>query len=161
MGVFVAEDDGQPHAAVLLQMVEGSSMRQGKISAHGAAWDKSFARTGKVELYGDHFVIDSDSDSDTLQPDSKPTLDEMAKALKAAPSLKIHIVGHTDNRGSLVHNLELLKKRAQAMVDALQTTCGISVDRLAATGPASYSPVAANTNSAAKAKNWRGEMVAQ
>lgn len=157
VGVFVGQDDRQLNAAVLLQIVEESSMPQGQVSVDASAISKSLASSGKVELYGLHFATDSDK----LQPDSKPTLDEMAKALKASPSLKVYIVGHTDNSGSLAHNLELSKNHAQAVVNALHATYGIPLERLAATGLASYSPVAANTSAAAKAKNRRVEMVAQ
>jgi OOP family OmpA-OmpF porin len=157
VGVVAGQDDGKLNVVALVQIVEETSMVKGQVSVDASAMGKSLASSGKVELYGLHFATDSDK----LEADSKPTLDEMAKALKAAPALKVFIVGHTDNSGSLAHNLELSKKRAQAVVNALHITYSISMDRLAATGLASYSPVAPNTSDAAKAKNRRVEMVAQ
>src|SRR5262249_47822084 len=112
---------------------------------------------GKIALYGLRF----DTDSATITADSKATLSEMAKALKASQAQKVFIVGHTDNSGSLAHNEKLSQERAEAVMKALVKDYGVAADRLAAKGVASYSPVAANTSDAGKAQNRRVEMVAQ
>lgn len=157
VGVYVGQDEGEAKTEVLLQVVEQAAMQQDEVRVDAAAIGKSLASEGKVALYGLHFAADSDQ----LQADSKPTLDDMAKALKAAPSLRVYIVGHTDNSGTLAHNLALSQQRAQAVVNALTTRYGIAPTRLAAKGLASYAPVAANDSDAGRAKNRRVEMVAQ
>jgi OmpA-OmpF porin, OOP family len=156
VALMVSQDDDRP-TGVLLRVVESTPMAQGQVTVDAAAMAKGLAAEGKIALYGLHFA----TDSATLTPDSKQTLDEMAKALKAAPALKVYIVGHTDNTGTLAHNEKLSQDRAAAVVKALTTTYGIAANRLAAKGLASYSPVAANTAEAGKAKNRRVEMVAQ
>lgn len=157
VGVYVGQEEGEVNAEVLLQVVEQVAMQQGEVSVDAAAIGKSLASEGRIALYGLHFA----SDSDQLQADSKSTLDEMAKALKAAPSLRVYIVGHTDNSGTLAHNLALSQKRAEAVVQALTTRYGIASARLAAKGLASFAPVTANGSDAGRAKNRRVEMVAQ
>lgn len=156
VALLVSQASDSP-TGVLLRVVGSGEMPQGQVTVDAAAMAKGLAAEGKIALYGLHFA----TDSATLTPDSKQTLDEMAKALKAAPALKVYIVGHTDNTGTLAHNETLSQDRAAAVVKALATSYGIAANRLAAKGLASYSPVAANTAEAGKAKNRRVEMVAQ
>ncbi|MDI1446238.1 OmpA family protein [Polyangium sp. 6x1] len=54
-------------------------------------------------------------DSNLLTLSAKSTLDEVLKQLKANPSLRIHLRGHSDQLGSREHNLELSRKRAAAV----------------------------------------------
>jgi hypothetical protein len=50
----------------------------------------------------------------------------MAKLLKSQPSLKVFIVGHTDDSGGLAHNLALSQQRAEAVAKALVAGHGIA-----------------------------------
>uniref|UniRef100_UPI00261CDF2E OmpA family protein n=1 Tax=Dokdonella sp. TaxID=2291710 RepID=UPI00261CDF2E len=68
---------------------------------------------------------------------------------------------HTDNAGGAAHNLDLSKRRADAVVDALTSKRGIAADRLLAQGMGSASPVASNDSEAGRAKNRRVELVKQ
>jgi outer membrane protein OmpA-like peptidoglycan-associated protein len=122
-----------------------------------AAMSKGLRREGKVALYGLQFAADSAS----LRPASDATLKQMSDLLHQHPKLKVYIIGHTDNSGSLQHNLALSQQRAQAVVVALTARFGIAPDRLRAQGLASYSPVANNHDEAERAKNHRIEMVEQ
>lgn len=157
VGVYVGQDEREKNAEVLLQVVEEAAMQSGQVTVDAAAIGKGLASEGKIALYGLHFA----SDSDQLQADSRSTLDEMAKALKTDPSMRVYIVGHTDNSGALAHNLVLSQKRAEAVVKALTIHYAIAPARLAAKGLASYAPVAANGSETGKAKNRRVEMVVQ
>ena len=49
--------------------------------------------SGRVVLYGIRFA----TNSDVPLPESTPTLEELAAALKASPSTKVLIEGHTDS----------------------------------------------------------------
>lgn len=142
---------------VLLQIVEAKAMATGQVSVDAKAMSRGLAQDGHIALYGIHFS----SDSSTLTKDSSATLAEMAKLLKAQPALKVYIVGHTDDSGSLAHNLALSQQRAEAVVKALATDYGIAPARLAAKGVASYAPVASNHDDAGKARNRRVELVEQ
>jgi OmpA-OmpF porin, OOP family len=116
---------------------------------------QSIHDTGKVALYGVYF----DTDKDVVKAESQPTLDEIAKLLKADPSLKLHVVGHTDNQGKIEYNIDLSKRRAASVVKELSTKYGIAGTRLDAFGCGVYSPVASNSSDEGRAKNRRVELV--
>jgi outer membrane protein OmpA-like peptidoglycan-associated protein len=116
---------------------------------------KSIDESGKVVFYGIYF----DTDKATLKAESKPTLEEMAKYLKAHGGKKVYIVGHTDMQGGVERNQKLSRDRAAAVVAALAGEHGIARDRLAAEGVGPLAPVAANDTDAGRAKNRRVEMV--
>jgi outer membrane protein OmpA-like peptidoglycan-associated protein len=88
-----------------------------------------------------------------------PALDEIAKLLKKEPELKLHVVGHTDNEGGLAFNMNLSKRRAEAVVNALVKNYGITAKRLTANGVAYLAPVAVNTTEEGRARNRRVELV--
>jgi len=156
VGLMVSQNDGTP-AGVLLQVVESGQMPADQVTVNSAAMSKGLQTDGKIALYGLQFATDSAS----LRPDSDATLKQMSDLLHQQPKLKVYIVGHTDNSGSLEHNLGLSQQRAQSVVKALTTRFGVAADRLMAKGLASFSPVANNHNDADKAKNRRVEMVEQ
>jgi outer membrane protein OmpA-like peptidoglycan-associated protein len=85
----------------------------------------------------------------------------MAKLLNTNPSLKVYIVGHTDNQGQFAHNAELSQKRAEAVVQALTSTYHVAPARLTGKGVASLAPVASNSDDAGRAQNRRVELVQQ
>lgn len=149
--------DGEKPIGVLLQIVESKPMATGQVTVDAKAMSKGLADTGHIALYGIHFA----TDSATLAADSKETLAQMAELLKSKPSLKVYIVGHTDNTGSLAHNLTLSQQRAEAVVAALHKDYGIDSGRMAAKGMASYGPVASNHSQAGQALNRRVELVEQ
>lgn len=112
---------------------------------------------GKVALYGIYF----DTDSAAIKADSKPTLDEIGKLLKKNKDMKLLVVGHTDNQGSFDYNIDLSKRRATAVTDALVNDYGISSDRLKPWGVGYTAPVTTNTTGAGRSKNRRVELVKQ
>lgn len=144
---------------VSLQIVEGKPMQTGKVAAKldAGAMARSIASDGKVAVYGVYF----DSDKTAVKPESKDSLAEMAKLLQQDKALKVHIVGHTDNQGSLAHNMDLSQKRADAVVKLLTTDYKIDAGRLSAKGVGSYAPVASNDAEPGREKNRRVELVKQ
>lgn len=156
ISVLVAQDDKNP-TGVLLQIVEAKPMANDQVTVNAKAMDDGLAKSGHIALYGIRFA----SDTSTLEKTSSATLEEMAKLLKAHPNLKAFIVGHTDNTGTLSHNMALSRARAEAVVAALIERYHIRADRLAAKGLASYAPVASNSDDEGKARNRRVELVEQ
>ena len=116
---------------------------------------KSLTDSGKIALYGIYF----DTDNDTLQPNSTPTVQEIAKLLKSDPKLKVRIVGHSDNQGAANYNLDLSRRRAATVVRELTSKLGIAADRLDAFGCGPYAPVESNETEQGRAKNRRVELV--
>ena len=110
---------------------------------------------GRVAVYGILF----DFDKDTMRPDSKPQLDEIAKLLKGAPSLKVLVVGHTDTKGGMDHNRTLSERRARSVVEALVRDHGIERSRLTPLGVGMAAPVGSNRTEEGRALNRRVELV--
>jgi OOP family OmpA-OmpF porin len=156
VGLMVAQNGDNP-TGVLLQVIESGQMPTDQVAVNSAAMSKGLQSDGKIALYGLQFA----TDSAILRPDSDATLKQMGDLLHQQPKLKVYIVGHTDNSGSLEHNLALSQQRAESVVTALTARFGIAPGRLTARGLASYSPVANNHNDADRAKNRRVEMVEQ
>lgn len=156
LSLLVSQSDTYP-VGILLQIVEAKPMANGEVSVNAKAIDQGLNRNGHIALYGIHFA----SDSAALKASSNPTLKQMAAVLAQHPKLKVFIVGHTDDTGSLAHNLTLSQQRAQAVVKALEAHYHVASTRLAAKGMASYAPVASNSSAAGRARNRRVEMVAQ
>ena len=116
---------------------------------------KQLASTGSVNLYGIYF----DTDKTDIKPESKGTLDEVGKLMSGDASLKLKVVGHTDNVGSADHNNDLSLRRAQSVVQALTTTYSVDSSRLTPSGAGSTQPVASNDTDDGRAKNRRVELV--
>jgi outer membrane protein OmpA-like peptidoglycan-associated protein len=110
--------------------------------------------SGKVALYGLYF----DTDKDAIKSESQPTLAEIAKLMKTVPTLRLHVVGHTDNQGKPDYNLDLSRRRAASVVAELTSKYSIAASRLDAFGCGVYSPVASNEAEAGRAKNRRVEL---
>jgi OOP family OmpA-OmpF porin len=110
--------------------------------------------SGKVALYGLSF----DTDKDVVKSESQPTLAEIAKLLNGEPSLRLHVVGHTDNQGKPDYNLDLSRRRAASVVRELTSKYGITASHLDAFGCGLYSPIASNEAEEGRAKNRRVEL---
>ncbi|MBI5609719.1 MAG: OmpA family protein [Deltaproteobacteria bacterium] len=143
---------GESDGAYSLTVAERAQMKQ-DISASEIG-DK-LAKVGFVALY-----LNFDTGKATIQPDSNATLDTAAEALKANPTLRIEVGGHTDNVGNPEANQKLSHERAQAVMAALSKR-GIKADRLTAKGYGQTMPVADNRLEDGRAKNRRVELVKQ
>jgi outer membrane protein OmpA-like peptidoglycan-associated protein len=132
-------------------------MKAGNVTVSADELGKGLAAEGKIALYGVYF----DTGKAELKPESKTQLDEMGKLLNQNKLLKVVIVGHTDNQGSMDANAALSQKRAEAVVAALSGGYKIDAKRLLARGVASLAPVASNGSEAGRARNRRVELVEQ
>jgi len=80
-----------------------------------------------------------DFDKWNIRSDAAFELDKIVEALKKYPELKIHIVSHTDSRGSEKYNLELSEKRAKSTMEYIISK-GIDASRLTAEGKGESEP---------------------
>lgn len=140
----------------LLRIVEKGTMKQ-EIEADAAALGAGIKADGRIAVYGIQF----DTGKSDIKPASEPTLTEIGKMLKAQPTLKLHVVGHTDNVAGLDLNLKLSKARAEAVVQALTARHSVATGRLIPHGVGPVAPVASNDAEAGRAKNRRVELVKQ
>jgi OOP family OmpA-OmpF porin len=95
-----------------------------------------------------------------LKPESRPTLEQIAKLLGAQPQLNVFIVGHTDSQGAYDYNLDLSKRRAEAIAAELVKSFRIPQARLRTAGVGLLAPVGSNGTEAGRALNRRVELVA-
>lgn len=63
-------------------------------------------------------------DKATLTTTANSVLDRTAKTLQDQEKRTVRVVGHTDSTGSTAHNLDLSKRRAQAVREALTKRLG-------------------------------------
>jgi OOP family OmpA-OmpF porin len=111
-----------------------------------------------------HIVVNGilfDTGKADVKPESDAALQEVAKLLKGQPSLKVYVVGHTDNVGGLTANIDLSKRRAASVVQSLTAKYGVSAAQLQSFGDGPYAPVASNHTEDGRALNRRVELVEQ
>jgi OOP family OmpA-OmpF porin len=77
--------------------------------------------------------ITFDTDEATIRRSSLPILDEAVKVLSEYKDIRIEIAGHTDDTGERDHNLDLSKRRAEAVKKYLVDN-GIDEGRIVTTG---------------------------
>ncbi|WP_036693327.1 OmpA family protein [Pedobacter glucosidilyticus] len=100
-----------------------------------------------------------DVNSAQIRPESGGILKEIANVLQENPTVKIKIVGHTDNDGVATANLELSKKRAEAVKTTLSSIYNIEANRMQTDGKGAAEPSEPNTSTQAKANNRRVEFI--
>ena len=153
--IALAEHRPDVGSFAFVRVVESKAMETDKIVfVDATAMQKSLADTGRVNLYGIRF----DLDRDVVRPESQPTLDEMAKLLRADARLRLQVVGHTDAQGDEAHNKDLSQRRSVAVIAAL-IKAGVDPRRLSTRGAGATEPVAPNTDEPGRARNRRVELV--
>ena len=161
VSVLIAYDAGygklskQPVA--LVEVIESEAMETGMVTIDAEAMAKGIDATGHIAIYGVYF----DTNSADIKPESSPTLTEIAKLLTDRPSLKLLVVGHTDNQGDFDYNMGLSGRRAEAVAKALRDQHGIDGGRLRSAGVGFLAPVASNDTATGREKNRRVELVKQ
>lgn len=152
--IAIAEDKDRGNLAIV-RVIESKPLQQDRIRFIGAdVMRRDIQDTGKVYLYGIQF----DFDRATIQPESRPTLDEIARLLREDAALRLDIVGHTDAQGGADYNRELSRRRAAAVVDALVHDYAVDAARLRARGAGAAEPLASNDDEAGRQRNRRVEL---
>ncbi|MES2387136.1 MAG: DUF5723 family protein [Bacteroidota bacterium] len=101
--------------------------------------------------------LEFETGKNIIAKSSYPSLGQLAELLKAKPTFKLKISGHTDNIGSPKVNMALSKARAQA-VKAHLAANGVDEKRLKAEWFGSTKPKATNKTPAGRKLNRRVEM---
>jgi OOP family OmpA-OmpF porin len=156
VSILSVPGSGNGPPMTLIDVVETRPMETDRIVfVDAAAMERSIASTGRVALYG----ISFDTDRADPRPESRPTIEEIAKYLRANPSMNVIVTGHTDSQGGFDHNVDLSRRRAAAVVQALTRDFGIAAGRLTPFGAGMAAPTAANDNDQGRAQNRRVEIV--
>jgi outer membrane protein OmpA-like peptidoglycan-associated protein len=158
-------DGRETYAAVLVSKNNDEVYAQLTVAVVGAienkmvdagAMAKGLREQGRIALYGIYF----DTDKAVLKAESRPTLDEIAKLLRAQPQLNVVIVGHTDSQGNYDHNMDLSRRRAEAVAAELTKSYRIAATRLRTAGVGFLAPIGSNATDDGRALNRRVELVA-
>ena len=140
-----------------LTVIEVKPMETGLVTVNAAALASDITKMGHASVYGIYF----DTGKADIKPESDAALEEIAKLLQQDPSLKLYVVGHTDNVGTLASNMDLSRRRAMAVTQVLTTRHGVAAARLSPQGDGPTAPVASNDSEEGRAKNRRVELVKQ
>jgi OOP family OmpA-OmpF porin len=157
VSLLVDDQGGNGRPNVELYVIEMKPMESELITVNAASLANDINRTGHASVYGIYF----DTGKADIKPESDATLKEIAKLLQQDAKLKLHVVGHTDNVGTLASNMDLSRRRADAVAKVLTAKYNIAAWRLGAQGVGPLSPVASNDAEEGRAKNRRVELVKQ
>jgi outer membrane protein OmpA-like peptidoglycan-associated protein len=133
------------------------SYRMFRIAESTPDFSRTIQSAGRFVTYGILF----DTDSDRIKPESAASIKSIAFGLEATPELKVLIEGHTDSTGNAEHNLDLSKRRAEAVKAVLVSEFKIDAARLSAAGMGATKPVGQNDTPQGRAQNRRVELVKQ
>ena len=126
-----------------------------KVAEGGLDLRRKLLAEGKISTNGILF----DTGSANIQPQSMGIIRQMFQVLQQEPAMKLKIVGHTDSDGDDNTNMELSKKRADAVKKALVSIYNIASDRLTTEGKGESEPVGDNGTTDGKAQNRRVEFI--
>lgn len=96
-------------------------------------------------------------DSTEISPSFRTALDRVGQSMVQYPDSLIDVYGHTDSTGSDQYNLDLSKRRADAVARYLISR-GVSSARIQTQGMGESYPVADNNTAEGRSKNRRVEV---
>lgn len=112
---------GERIAREAAEHLRQDSIAKARTAADAAERDRKIAALrGSLEQ-----IIYFDYNEDKLRDDAAEALGQKVQILRANPGIRIRIIGHTDERGSVEYNQALGMRRAQVVKDYL---AGFSID---------------------------------
>src|SRR4029079_16722710 len=102
--------------------------------------DSALQAGGGIVVYATSF----DSPSDRVKPESAVTLGEIAAVLRRNTGWTITVEGHTDSLGGDAYTVDLSRRRAAAVKQALVGDYGIDAKRLRTMGLGASRPKDSN-----------------
>ncbi len=131
------------------------AIRRFRLAESAPDFGQTIMSSGKFVTHGILF----DTDSDRVKPESAAVIQSIAKGLMQATDANFEIDGHTDSTGVAAHNMELSKRRAEAVKAILVSQFSIDAGRLTTAGFGSSKPIDSNSTPEGKANNRRVEFV--
>jgi OOP family OmpA-OmpF porin len=101
-------------------------------------------------------VVEFEFDSDVLTPEGRETVEEVGALLRSLPGVDVEISGHTDSTGDDEFNLDLSKRRADAVRTYLVEQ-GLAGARFETAGFGETRPIADNETPEGRQRNRRTE----
>jgi outer membrane protein OmpA-like peptidoglycan-associated protein len=128
-----------------------------ELRARTAGTDVQVIRQGDELLLNMPSGITFATDQASIQPQFRPTLDEVARVLSQYEQTYVDVYGHTDSTGSDGYNQGLSERRANSVADYLSSH-GVQSARLGVRGFGETQPVASNDTEDGRAANRRVEI---
>lgn len=141
--------DMEPSSAV--------GIRRVRLAESAPDFSKSFTAWGRFVTHGILF----DTGSDRIRPESAPVIRQAASYFEANPGVRMVVEGHTDSTGNAESNLELSRRRAEAVRTVLVTQFKVDPGRVTAVGFGATKPMDTNETAAGRAQNRRVEFARQ
>jgi len=117
--------------------------------------EQEIEASGRVAIYNIYF----DTGEASIKEESAEALATTAEFLKENTDKRYLVVGHTDNTGSYMINMNLSNLRAEAVVDKLIAEYDINQEQLIPVGVGPASPLFSNSTEEGRSKNRRVEIV--
>jgi len=137
-----------------IDVLTSEEMEDGNVELDPALLKDKIESEGKVILQGLYF----ETGKAILKDESKPALDAITNYLNQNSNLSFYVVGHTDDEGSTVNNIELSEQRAETVLNALKLN-GVDISKLTAYGVGPFSPALTNKTESGRKENRRVELV--
>jgi len=112
----------------------------------------------KLDALRQENTVYFDFDKATVRPEFVEVLEAHGTFLRANPSVRVTVEGHTDERGTPEYNIALGERRAQSVVQYLQNL-GVSAGQISTVSYGEEKPVDRGNSEAAFAKNRRAVLV--
>jgi outer membrane protein OmpA-like peptidoglycan-associated protein len=100
-----------------------------------------------------------DFDKADIRADAAEALKQLATLIRAYPSGRAQLEGHTDSKGDDAYNQRLSQRRAESVKRWLVEREGVDGERLSTRGAGEARPVASNADEAGRQRNRRVEVV--
>lgn len=145
----------------ILSSVAGAGQAVGYRSVRFAESTPDFSRVISASgRYVSHGIL-FDTGSDRLKPESAAVIQSIARGLETSPTLKVLIEGHTDSVGNADQNLDLSRRRAEAVKTVLVSQFKLDASRLTTAGLGATKPIDSNDTPQGRSQNRRVEFVKQ
>jgi outer membrane protein OmpA-like peptidoglycan-associated protein len=144
-----------PIASIEVDITAPIGIRMVRVAESAPDFSSVINSTGKYITHGINF----DTDSATLKPESAAVIKQVAAGLNKNPNLRLEIDGYTDSVGQSAHNIDLSKRRAQAVMDVLVSQFSVDPSRLSANGFGAAKPIGSNDTPDGRADNRRVEFI--
>lgn len=112
----------------------------------------------KLDALRQENTVYFDFDKATVRPEFVEVMEAHGTFLRANPSVRVTVEGHTDERGTPEYNIALGERRAQSVVQYLQNL-GVSAGQISTVSYGEEKPVDRGNSEAAFAKNRRAVLV--
>ena len=126
-----------------------------KVAEGGVDLRRKLIAEGRISTNGILF----DSGSANIQPQSMGIIRQISQVLMQERGMNLNIIGHTDADGDDASNMDLSKRRAEAVMQALVNIYNIDAGRLQTDGKGETEPVGDNNTVEGKAQNRRVEFI--